>query len=290
MQVSPDGRLLLAVGPVASDGADAEHGVEGGREHTEAADPPGRLVILATDSLGGQRAGEVGIGRHPAHVVMPAGARLAHTTNSGDDSVIVVDVDRRQAVDTIATGAFPHGLRPSPDGREIYVACVDANSVSVIDTQSAREVARIPVGRAPVQVGFTPNGRHAYVTLRDENAVAVVDVAARRQIATIPVGRSPIQLYATPDGRFVYVANQGTETAPDSTVSVIDTRQNAVVATLTTGRGAHGIVVSDDGQRVFIANSFANTVSVIDVASQRVIGSIGVGEKPGGITYRAPER
>lgn len=290
VQASSEGRLLLAVGPAATDGVPSERGAEGGRQHGETASAGGRLVILATDSLGGRLAVEVEIGQHPAHVIIGSGNRLAYTTNSGDNSVIVVDLEQRQAVDTIATGVFPHGLRLSPDGHEIYVACVDDNSISVIDTESAREVARIPVGRAPVQVGFTPDGRRAYVTLRDENAVAVIDVAARRRIASIPVGRSPIQLFATPDGRFVYVANQGTETVPDSTVSVIDTQQNAVVQTLITGRGAHGVVASDDGSRVFIANSFANTVSVIDVASHRVIGSVGVGENPGGITYLPPER
>ena len=289
VQVSPDGEWLLAVGPPAGDGMPAEHGAEGGREHDETVAAPGRLVILATDSLGDQTAAEVLIGQHPAHVVVGPDNRLAYTTNSADNSVIVVDIARRQAVDTIPTWAFLHGLRLRPDGREIYVACVDDNSVSVIDTQAAREVTRIPVGRAPVQVGFTPDGRHAYVSLRDENGVAVIDAATRQRIATIPVGSSPIQLFATPDGRFVYVANQGTETTPDSTVSVIDTRRNAVVETLITGRGAHGVVVSDDGSRVFIANSFANTVSVIDVASQRVIGSVAVGEKPGGITYLAPD-
>ena len=289
VQVSPDGEWLLAVGPVADSETPAEHDAEGGREHDETVAAPGRLVILATDALGAGSAAEVTIGQHPAHVVVGPDNRLAYTTNSADNSVIVVDIARRQAVDTIPTCAFPHGLRISPDGREIYVACVDDNSVSVIDTQGAREVTRIPVGRAPVQVGFTPDGRRAYVSLRDESAVAVIDVVARQRIATIPVGSSPIQLFATPDGQFVYIANQGTDTAPDSTVSVIDTRRNAVVETLITGPGAHGVVVSGDGSRVFIANSFANTVSVIDVASQRVIGTVAVGAKPGGMTYLAPE-
>jgi len=39
--------------------------------------------------------------------------------------------------------------------------------------------------------------------------------------------------------------------------------------------------------RVFIANTFAGTMSVIDVAAQRVIGTVRVGAGPGGITYRA---
>ena len=52
---------------------------------------------------------------HPAHVVVDSGNRLAYTTISADNSVIIVDIDRREAVDTVTTGAFPHGLRPSPE-------------------------------------------------------------------------------------------------------------------------------------------------------------------------------
>lgn len=86
----------------------------------------------------------------------------------------------------------------------------------------------------------------------------------------------------------MYVANQGTESEPDSTVSVIDTRRNAVVRTLTVGRGAHGVAISDDGRRVFITNTFAGTVSVINTKAQHVIATVRVGAGPGGITYRAP--
>lgn len=146
----------------------------------------------------------------------------------------------------------------------------------------------MPVGRAPVQVAFLPAGDRVYVSLRDDNAVAVIDTRTRRVLTTIPVGRSPIQLFATPDGRFVYVANQGTEAAPDNTVSIIDTRTDKLVKTLTTANGAHGVVVSRDGSRVFIANTFANSMSVIDTAAQRVVGTVPVGAAPGGISYRAP--
>ncbi len=81
----------------------------------------------------------------------------------------------------------------------------------------------------------------------------------------------------------MYVANQGTESQPDSTVSVIDTRSNQVVATITTGKGAHGVVAS--GNRVFVTNTFDDTVSVIDVDVQKVIGTISVGDAPNGITF-----
>lgn len=100
------------------------------------------------------------------------------------------------------------------------------------------------------------------------------------------MGSSPIQLFATPDGRYVYVANQGTRERPDSTVSIIDTRTNRVDTTVIAGRGAHGVVISSDGTRAFVAKTFANTVTVIDTRTPRVLGHMPVGPEPSGITYR----
>lgn len=290
VQISRDGRRLFAVGSMAGQmkmGAPAAAPVD----HAHAASKePGGLLILDAIAANAASATLVTVGHAPAHVIVDARGERAYVSNSEDDAVSVVDAARGSVVGSIPTAASPHGLRMSPDGREIYVAATKGNAVSVIDVATSKAVAHIPVGKAPVQVGFTPDGMRVYVSLRDDNAVAVVDTKTRRLVTTIPVGRSPIQVFATPDGNFVYVANQGSEQEPDNTVSVIDTRRNVVVKTLTTARGAHGVVVSDDGSRVFIANTFANTVSTIDTATQRVMGSVRVGRGPGGITYRPGSR
>jgi YVTN family beta-propeller protein len=43
--------------------------------------------------------------------------------------------------------------------------------------------------------------------------------------------------------------------------------------------------VSDDGQRAFITNTFADTVSVIDTATHKVLRNVKVGKAPGGVTF-----
>ena len=63
-----------------------------------------------------------------------------------------------------------------------------------------------------------------------------------------------------------------------------------VVATPATDRGAHGVVVGRDGRDAFITNSFADTVSVIDTATQKVLRSIKVGKGPNGITFSSAAR
>lgn len=275
VQATRDGRMLLAVG------ASAMTPGEGHDEHAAG----GALVTFAIGSNGSGDKRRFSVGSGPAHVIADSAATRAFITNSGDNSVVVVDLSSGRHMAVIPTGVYPHGLRMSPEGSEIFVACINANAVSIIDTRHLREAEQIEVGRAPVQIAFLPNGERAYVSLRDENAVAVIDVKARRVIDRVAVGSSPIQLFATPDSRFVYVANQGTRERPDSTVSIIDTRTNRVETTVVTGHGAHGVVISRDGSRAFIANTFANTVSVIDTRTRRVLGHIPVGPEPSGITH-----
>lgn len=276
VDLTPDGRFLLAVGTPAS----GDHGSEG---HDHDGDAAGLLVMLDPQDLS-KPAVTVEVGAHPAHVVADTQGR-AYASLSSANEVAVVDLANASVVERIETGAYPHGMRLSPDGTELYVANVEDGSVSVIDTASLTEAARIPVGTAPVQVGFTPDGSRVYVSLRDENRVAVIDTATREVTGRIEVGPNPIQMIATPDGRQVYVANQGTEVAPNDTVSVIDTATGEVAKTLKTGPGAHGVSVSADGAFVFVTNIADDSVSVIDVARQEVVGSVPVGDRPNGIVH-----
>jgi YVTN family beta-propeller protein len=280
IQISDDGSLLLLVGSLAGEaGADHVHGAAG----------EGRLVVLDAETLEEARPA-IAAGDHPAHVVVDGNNRYAYITDSGPNSVLVVDLEAARVVREVATCGYPHGLRLSPDGGELYVACVQSHEVAVIDVGAGMEAGRIEVGRAPVQVGFTPDGGQVWVSLRDENAVAAIDTGTRQLLGIVPVGRGPIQVFGTPDGRYMYVANEGTEAEPDSTVSIVDVDTGRVVATVTTEAGAHGVVVSANGELALISNLFASTVSVIDVASQRVVARFPVGEGPAGITYRAVER
>ena len=279
IQITPDGKQLLAVGNPAAEG----HGHDGAGQEGEG---EGLLVVLDPDKLASDPLASIEVGEHPAHVVVDRAGLRAFVTLSGANAVAVIDLSRREVVQTVATGAYPHGLRISPDGSTAYIANVEDGSVSVLDTEKLAEVARIPVGKAPVQVGFTPDGSRVYVSLRDENKVAVIDTSTRQVVGRVEVGRNPIQVFATPDGRFVYVANQGTKEEPADTVSVIEVATGSVVDTIRTGAGAHGVVVSSDGRSVFVTNIEAGTVSIIDTETRSVLGNIPVGKGPNGVTYR----
>lgn len=150
LQISRDGRLLLAVGTVVEKTANPSP--------TKMTDdgkmPRGRLLIFDAGTLAVVSAANIEIGRHPAHVIIDAQGKLAYVTNSEDDNVLVIDVAQKTVVGKIETDKSPNGLCMSPNRREIYFANVNDTSISVIDTLHSKEVAYRPDGKKPVQVNL----------------------------------------------------------------------------------------------------------------------------------------
>ncbi|MBC7534221.1 MAG: hypothetical protein H7258_00835 [Ferruginibacter sp.] len=57
-------------------------------------------------------------------------------------------------------------------------------------------------------------------------------------------------------------------------------------ANFATGAGAHEIAFTSDGSTSYVTNQPANTVSVVDVVTHTVSGTINVGRKPNGILIK----
>jgi YVTN family beta-propeller protein len=67
------------------------------------------------------------------------------------------------------------------------------------------------------------------------------------------------------------------------TVGVLDTRENKITKHISVPRGVHGIVILPDGSRVFVSSDESSVISVIDAATDEVIGSIPTGKQPHGL-------
>ncbi len=279
VQFTRDGKLLLAVG-VAS----------GGKGH-ERHGAGGLLVIIDALSPKSGPMATVALPGHPAHVVADRDGRFAYATDADSNAVIIVDLTAKAIVASIPVGSYPHGLRMSPDEREIYVANMRADSVSVIDVPGRKEVARIRVGKRPVQVGFTRDGKLAFASLNAENAVAVIDTEKRTLVAKKAVDRGPVQVFASADSTTILVANQGREQRPDNRISIVPIRGATNTRHVVTGSGAHGVAVSENGSLVAVTNTYANSLTVIDGVSIKVLDTLEVGAAPNGVTMStAPAR
>ncbi|MEB0056195.1 hypothetical protein [Variovorax sp. LG9.2] len=83
---------------------------------------------------------------------------LAYVAVGGENVVKVYSTDgEAKLLNTIATGALPHGVWPSDDGERMYVGLENGDAVQVIDTASDKVVATVPIGQAPQALVYVSN-------------------------------------------------------------------------------------------------------------------------------------
>jgi YVTN family beta-propeller protein/VCBS repeat-containing protein len=215
----------------------------------------------------------IGVGAQPWGVVQSTSltevvpgtwSRAVYVTNSGSNTVSVIETLNYTVAATIPVGSNPTGVAVSADGTRVYVANKASNTVSVIDAASKTVIATVPVGTNPVGVAVNAAGTRVYVTNLN-GTVSVINTAMPTPtvVATVPVGPQPYSVALSPDSRLAYVANS------NDTISVIDTGTNTVLRTVTMDTapesGTHFLALDPYG-RVYTTDAFDAVVRSLSVS------------------------
>jgi YVTN family beta-propeller protein len=240
-----------------------------------------------------------------------------------EGKVVLVNSKTGRINDIITTPSMVHNAVITPNGEEVWTGYMSDKKIGVYNAKTGKLKTTIEVDQSPMDVQFSTSGKYAYVASQSGNVVDVIEVDSKKVVKRIPVGEAPIAPWVSANG-FVYVTteenpsltiiDQSTnEAAPilklnfppgsaaamasdqTHTVWVTDEKNGSVhlfrngteqIAEISCGAGSHAITFNEAGTKAYVTNQFANTVSVIDVASRKVIKTIPVGKKPNGILYR----
>jgi YVTN family beta-propeller protein len=91
----------------------------------------------------------------------------------------------------------------------------------------------------------------------------------------------PVGIRIDKDRRFAYVA-----LGPSNRVAVIDAQKLDVVGYYLVGQRVWNLDFSPDGKRLYTTNGVSNDISIIDLDSQTVTKSVGVGNYPWGVAVK----
>lgn len=248
------------------------------------------------------------LGRYPERVYVPS--TIANT-------VQVIDPKTYKIVATYPVGKQPHHVTPSWDLTKLYVNNTYGDSLTVIDPQSGKIVDEVPV-IDPYNLYFTPDGTKAIVVAerfkrldfrdaktwnliksvtvpwpgvdhlaftRDRNylvascewsgRIAKIDVNKMELVANMKLGEKPIDVLRPPGQNLMYIADQGVHG-----VFVIDPDAWKQLEFIPTGRGAHGIMLSYDQKSLYVSNRLEGTISVLDLATRKVVTTWKTGASP----------
>jgi len=206
----------------------------------------------------------------------------AYVTNSGDNTVSVIDTTTNTVTAAVPAGNSPYEISASPAGKKVYVANWGSGTVSVIDTFENNVTATVDTGASPGGVAVSPDGTAVYVTNVVNNTVSVIDTSTNSVTATVNIGNYPAGIAVSPDETAVYVTNTGSIEAPGNSVYVINTLDYSTEA-VSVGRGPSGVAVTPDGKKIYVSNSDDGTVSVIDTAANTAVATVNVGNSSWGV-------
>src|SRR2546421_7603267 len=202
--------------------------------------------------------------------------------NKEEATLAIVDPESGTILARVPVGQGPHELVTSTDGKVAFASNygtgpAPGRTISMIDLGTMKETRRIDVSPLSRPHGLAFVNGKLYFTAEADKKIARYDPATSAIDWQFETGQNATHMVLpTKDARTIFTSN----IASDS-VSIIehgsgDTWNQTVVPV---GKGPEGIDLSPDGKTVWSAHSRDGGVSVIDVATKKVVATINIGTK-----------
>jgi YVTN family beta-propeller protein len=199
-----------------------------------------------------------------------------------EGSLAIVDPRSNQVVTTVRTGDTPHETVASTDGRLAFVSNYGGgdspgHTISVIDLAAGRELRRVDLGILHSPHGLAFAGGKLYFTAETNKVIGTYDPAANQVDWILGTGQNTTHMIAIDKtANVIFTANIGSNNISLFERSGSQTWNQTVVPV---GKGPEGFDISPDGKELWVAHSRDGGVSVINLASKRVIQTFGVQTK-----------
>jgi YVTN family beta-propeller protein len=167
----------------------------------------------------------------------------------------------------------------SMDGRTSAVGFGSTGKIAFVDTAS-RKVDVVDAGTETGLVRFRSDGRALLVADVRERRLLIYDVATRKLVVRLPLAVRPDEFCVGGGGGQLFITGEGMDA-----VVVAYPYETQVHETILAGRQP-GAMAASSGRPpyLFIANPTSGDVTIMNVATRKVVAVASVGAEPGFIT------
>ena len=185
-----------------------------------------------------------------------------------------------QLAKRIPTGRTPSHLWIDTKSSTIYSTMQDSDELIAIDLASQAVKWRVKTGSVPADVFGLADDKTMLVALTGSDGVEVYDVSGKLPVLTktIPTGLGAHAFRAFGDKRHVLVSNRSGDS-----ISKIDLQTLAVVDKFPAPGGPDCMDVSRDGKQILVSSRWIKKLTVIDIATRKVVKQVNVGKSPHGV-------
>jgi DNA-binding beta-propeller fold protein YncE len=212
----------------------AHHGPSGVRGTVWAVErfDGGINTVTAFDASTGEVRCSATIGKRPIGVAVPRHTGKVYTADERSNQLSVLSKRDCSLLKQIPTGAFPHHVMPSRDGRLLYFGEYGTNKVGVVDTSTDTLVTEWRASLNDLAkthaVWITRSGEDLYATNEGATQSAMgtlskLDAATGELVWEVPTGIRPSEVLVDRGTAYVTVRNE-------NKVKVLDIRSDEPVA------------------------------------------------------------
>src|SRR5216684_1968671 len=176
--------------------------------------------------------------------------KKVYTSNSGDNTIGVIDVAKRKVIKKLKTEAKPDGSTYAAPFHKLYVSDERGKAEAIVDVRTDTIVNTLHFPSETGMPQYDPVAKLVYVNLQDTERFAVIDPQDDRVIAQYPVAgcRGNHGMALAPQQRRAFLVCEG-----NNLLAIFDLEKHAVVQTLPLPEGGD-VVKADPGRgRVFVA-------------------------------------
>ena len=161
---------------------------------------------------------------------------------------------------------------------KVFVTNQGSDSVTVFSFDGKFELLReVQVGKAPAGVALSTVNREAYISNTESSEISVIDVDSLEVKKTIDLNGSSLGVAVSPDGKRLFVSDWF-----NNCLLVIQLNSHKRRC-IEVGKAPAGISVSEKNDEIYVVSRDSNSVFVVSLSDEKVIGKILVGDHPFGL-------
>lgn len=202
--------------------------------------------------------------------------------NKEESSLAIVDPVSGKVVARVPTGEGPHEVTASTDGKLAFVGNygvrTPGSTISVIDLAARKELRPVDLGSLRRPHGITFADGKVYFTAEVNKLIGRYDPSSDRIDWLFGTGQNGTHMVlVSKDTDRIFTANIGSDT-----ITIIERASGPLgwnEFQIPVGKGPEAIDISPDGKELWTAHSRDGGVSIIDIASKKVIQTFDIATK-----------
>lgn len=204
--------------------------------------------------------------------------------HQGEKTLSIVDPQSRKVVGRVPTLDDGHSVAVSPDRRIAFVVnfAVDGrpgNSISVVDLVAQKEVRQVNLGPLTYPHGLFFAGGKLYFTAQGSKAIGRYDPAMNQVDLVLGTGQHGTHsIVVSKDENHIFTANMGSASITAfervSGPPVANGPGDWNVTVIPVGPAPQAIDISPDGREVWTGHGGDGGISIIDVATKKIIQTL----------------